>query len=654
MGTITRTGYDTSGTPAITGTFWINYADTATVSTSISAQSLISSVSAYWAYYTSGTPARVPAGYAQANMFIHGYQIWYRIPTSDMGGWTEGTQLSLSLIRTNTIPASAFFNSNNRYSKTTTYHADLHQLDLYIYDAGGTALSRRVTIPTETVNLGQITLNAPPTIGAMSSSSRNGVYWTEDLNGVANSRIKVPLTMKYSAYCAEYTLTLGSWTYTEKNKNSTNFTTSIPLTDIEAGTYTPVMTVKDTRGQTTTKTFDDITIQQYVPSTYDITPAQSDKTTGFYANNSTASVTIDNISVPTGYVLEKAKLTIGSDTVTQSLDGTETSITLSVPLTETGTFTPDVFITDSRGISEHNYLDPITVIDYVAPTVNATADRVTSLANPTHDDEGTNVLITAEFTLTAGVYLSQPTVTVESDTANVTWYETLDANGLSDQVNWSSYSPNSPVTLYGFSSGYGSTTGYNTGLSFQLDITPADNVGTGTSVLATVSQAFFTVDFLAGGHGIAFGKMATDTGFDCAMPTSFLDMTQQEIDDFVDSIGGGGETIADVVIEKGTSGIWTYQKWNSGIAECWGTWTGTLSHYGTQFGGYAYYTTVNLPTGLFVSIPLIVYSGTVDSSFALSGTIIGRSTSYVNCYAISGVSGSQSVSFYLICKGRWK
>lgn len=29
--------------------------------------------------------------------------------------------------------------------------------------------------------------------------------------------------------------------------------------------------------------------------------------------------------------------------------------------------------------------------------------------------------------------------------------------------------------------------------------------------------------------------------------------------------------IDDFVIEQGTDGIWTYRKWNSGIAECWGT-----------------------------------------------------------------------------------
>ena len=37
---------------------------------------------------------------------------------------------------------------------------------------------------------------------------------------------------------------------------------------------------------------------------------------------------------------------------------------------------------------------------------------------------------------------------------------------------------------------------------------------------------------------------------------------------YADSVAGG--TAADYVVEQGTSGIWTYRKWSSGIAECWG------------------------------------------------------------------------------------
>lgn len=40
------------------------------------------------------------------------------------------------------------------------------------------------------------------------------------------------------------------------------------------------------------------------------------------------------------------------------------------------------------------------------------------------------------------------------------------------------------------------------------------------------------------------------------------------------AIGDG----ADFIVEQGTSGIWTYRKWSSGICECWGSiTTGTLT-----------------------------------------------------------------------------
>lgn len=46
----------------------------------------------------------------------------------------------------------------------------------------------------------------------------------------------------------------------------------------------------------------------------------------------------------------------------------------------------------------------------------------------------------------------------------------------------------------------------------------------------------------------------------------------------------------DPIVEQGTSGIWTYRKYQSGIAECWGTATiSSVPQYGTFAGWYAYY-----------------------------------------------------------------
>ena len=61
-----------------------------------------------------------------------------------------------------------------------------------------------------------------------------------------------------------------------------------------------------------------------------------------------------------------------------------------------------------------------------------------------------------------------------------------------------------------------------------------------------------------------------------------------------------GNPITDFVVEQGTTGIWTYRKWNSGIAECWGT--ASVSVLCKNQSGSGYFTddlTIALPTGLF-------------------------------------------------------
>ena len=66
------------------------------------------------------------------------------------------------------------------------------------------------------------------------------------------------------------------------------------------------------------------------------------------------------------------------------------------------------------------------------------------------------------------------------------------------------------------------------------------------------------------------------------------------------SIGNGsaiiyfnGAKLSDFVVEQGTSGIWTYRKWNSGVAECWGIYTMTSAC--TKAWGALYYSDTLAP-----------------------------------------------------------
>lgn len=311
-----------------------------------------------------------------------------------------------------------------------------------------------------------------------------------------------------------------------------------------------------------------------------------------YAGLTTASVTVSDTTAYYGGSVTDVTFKIGSQTASLSGDGT-----LSIALDTAGTFTPTVTVTDSRGQTKVYSLSPITVLSYTAPTVNFTADRTTSTGVP--DDEGTYATCPSTFIFADAIAdLIAPSVVLTDEngtqtTPTVSWYATRATDGTLSGVisDWSSVSAGDTV--------YGLVSGLNTNYSYQISIRPRDSQGTGTAITQTVASAFYTIDFLAGGHGIAFGQPSSQDGFECNMPTTFHDtvdcedaltapdMSAQEVDDFIDSIGGG-DPIADVVVEQGVDGIWTYRKWSSGIAECWASYSYGSISAGGPIGGYYY------------------------------------------------------------------
>ena len=119
---------------------------------------------------------------------------------------------------------------------------------------------------------------------------------------------------------------------------------------------------------------------------------------------------------------------------------------------------------------------------------------------------------------------------------------------------------------------------------------------------------------------------------------------------------------APMVIEQGTSGIWTYRKWSDGKAECWGqkTWNVTgysawgSSYYSNYSGATAY------PNNLFIDTPveLANYShNTANSGDGVLGLRIAGNTATqtANYYILrpnNGSAGTATVSIHAI--GKWK
>lgn len=147
--------------------------------------------------------------------------------------------------------------------------------------------------------------------------------------------------------------------------------------------------------------------------------------------------------------------------------------------------------------------------------------------------------------------------------------------------------------------------------------------------------------------------------FDSNAHINSEDMSAQDINNFVNNIEGQGVNLADYIVEQGTSGMWTYRKWNSGIAECWGTETSRSYAMTNNYGSGSYYASgsVTLPSGLFISAPSVTATrcGGTQGTGLITVSVYGIGTTTISLYAISnGTSNTLNISFAFDCKGRWK
>ena len=106
---------------------------------------------------------------------------------------------------------------------------------------------------------------------------------------------------------------------------------------------------------------------------------------------------------------------------------------------------------------------------------------------------------------------------------------------------------------------------------------------------------------------------------------------------------------ADFVVETGTSGIWTYRKWNSGKIEAFASnsWGGVS---GSVWNSPLYYKdiTLSLPSGLFPNAPTKVFA-TGNEQWTMWG-IRSVTSTQINIRAVTPATGGQilSGSFHVI------
>ena len=176
-----------------------------------------------------------------------------------------------------------------------------------------------------------------------------------------------------------------------------------------------------------------------------------------------------------------------------------------------------------------------------------------------------------------------------------------------------------------------------------------------------------------GGKGAAFGKAAETEGVLELAEDWHLKLTgAMDLNAAAEKIAvldpGGvvryrtkaelqGDLAADYIVSQGTSGIWTYRKWASGVAECWLeselTLTGSTPVANMNGSAYLSYVDVDLPF-TFKTQPRAVANG-----------VLGTGTGFVNVWCRNGhneitvyVTGNQNNAAItirsMIVTGRWK
>ena len=114
----------------------------------------------------------------------------------------------------------------------------------------------------------------------------------------------------------------------------------------------------------------------------------------------------------------------------------------------------------------------------------------------------------------------------------------------------------------------------------------------------------------------------------------------------------------DYIVEQGTSGNWTYRKWSSGIAECWGLFTGSSVNYAT--GGLGYLHKVEFEYPFTFANSSTIPTAIVKYGSGLASIVTFTSTNS-KCTLVfdANLSGSEeaAASGYTVAlevKGKWE
>lgn len=221
-------------------------------------------------------------------------------------------------------------------------------------------------------------------------------------------------------------------------------------------------------------------------------------------------------------------------------------------LTGIGNVSVTVKVTDSRGRTA-TMTRTVSVLAYSAPVISAiSASRIT--ADGEVADDGDRLALRLAYSISPVNNKNTRSIRIgyrlasESDPTDIS----------SGTAEWS----------YDGTLQYTDAPELSPDNTYVIQVVLTDYFGS-TTMEAELHTSGSILDFLADGTGVAVGKAAEisnllDVAWDLRVHGDYLDADGAAIDR---------------IVEAGTSGIWRWRKWRSGLAECWGaqTYTGNAS-----------------------------------------------------------------------------
>ena len=390
-----------------------------------------------------------------------------------------------------------------------------------------------------------VTANVPSTI----VPSVSGLTAAIEANGLSGLYVQGKTTLKLTASAAAGSGgSIKSYAYSGPGVNTTTTANNITTGAIQAsGTLTYTVQVTDSRGRTASKTVQIYVYPYSAPSIGPVSVQRCDVN-----GNITESGTYAKYTVNSAYSTVNAKNTRTVTVAYSSNNGTsysaETTLqaTTDTANTKTGVYGGGAFAIASTYVLRFTIKDSYGATSTITAPLQSAARPINIRSNgkgvsigAMSTKDGFECSFDADFNKNVNI---DGTATI---VGNTTMSGALTTNGVinpKNGINMGGLNGQTSELVIRFSNPTTSANPHNT---YFYGGNPSSTTAIGC--------------YDGKNNRAVWGYNDADNTFTVGASTIYLN----------------GVRLADFVVEQGTSGIWTYRKWNSGLAECWGIYTMT-------------------------------------------------------------------------------